>query len=252
VLTLLITALSGSAFWSLAGFWPYECQQLFGPNSYYVAQLVVGYGISTILGIILINFALSYFGGRIRELLTLSSCIMVAGIGALAAVNQNTPNLGVGLTFLGALGCGGILQPAATILTIVSPDEFIATVTALTLSVRLVGGSIGYAIYFNVLQHKLSNILPGNVGTAVAEAGLPLDQIPAFLGAFFGKNGTALAGYATAILIAAEEATKESYVAGFKIVYLVSIAFGGSAVIACLFLDDIKKYMVDRVAVDIH
>ena len=154
--------------------------------------------------------------------------------------------------YLRALEYDGILQPVATILITDSPDELIATVTVLTLSVQLVRGSIGYAIYFNVLQNKLSNILPGNVGTAVAKAGLPWNQIPAIFGALFWGNRSALGGSATAILVAAEEWTKEPYVAGFKIIDLVSIAFCGSAVIACLFLDDIKKYKVDRVTVDIH
>ena len=252
MLTLIITTLSGASFWSLAGFWPYACQQLFSPDGNYVARLLLAYGFSVPLGIIFVNWGLSLSRGAIRELFTVSSCIMIAGIESLATVTQNTLNLGIGLSFLGGLEVGGIIQPAATILTIVSPDEFIATVTSITLSFRLIGGSIGYAIYFNVLQNKLSDILPGNVGAAVARAGLPLDQIPGFLGAFFTKNNTALGQYASVLLLAAEDATKNSYMTEFRLKYLVSIAFGGSAVIASLFLGNIRKYMVDRVAVDIH
>jgi len=44
----------------------------------------------------------------------------------------------------------------------------------------------------------------------------------------------------------------ESYVQGFRLVYLVSIAFGVVAVITALFLGDIRKYMTNHVAVDIH
>jgi len=54
------------------------------------------------------------------------------------------------------------------------------------------------------------------------------------------------------VIGAATEAVKGSYVEGFRLVYLVGLVFGGSAVIACLFLGDIKRFMVDRVAVDIH
>lgn len=144
-----------------------------------------------------------------------------------------------------------MIEPAVTVLTTVCPDEVIATITAATVSIRLVGSSIGFAVYFNVLQNKLTPILPVNVGTAVAQAGLPPDQIPTFLGAFLGQTGS-IAGYAPAVLLAATNALKDSYVEGFRMVYFVSIAFGASAIIACLFLGDIKKFMVDRVAVDIH
>ena len=179
---------------------------------------------------------------------------MCAGIGALASLSPTQHARGMGLAFLGGLGIGGILQPASTILTIVSPDEVIATIVAATVSIRLVGASIGYAVYFNVLQNKLAQILPTNVGTAVAEAGLAPSQLPAFLGAFLTGNQTALAagGYSQAVMLAAEQASLLSYAEGFRLVYLVSIAFGASAIIACLFLGDIRKYMVNRVAVDIH
>ena len=195
---------------------------------------------------------MSKFRGGNRELLTLSSAMMTAGIGALAVVTQDTPQLGQGLSFLGGIGTGGIIQPAVTILTIISPDEVIATITALTISVRLVGASVGYSVYFNTLQKTLSTSIPEKVGAAVVQAGLPVDQVAPFMGAFLGGNTTALGSYALNVIGAAQEAVTESYVEGFRLVYLVSISFGVCAVIACLFLGDIKKYMVDRVAVDIH
>ena len=185
----------------------------------------------------------------------LSSAMMTAGIGALASVDQNHRALGIGLSVLGGFGVGGIIIPAATILTIVCPDDVIATATAITFSVRLIGGSIGYAIYFNVFENKFTDVFPTLVGGAVAQAGLPITQIVGFLEALASQNQTAVAeipGLTPAILEAAQEAVQETYVAAFKRVYLVSIAFGGAAVVASIFLGNIKKYMVDRVAVDIH
>ena len=143
----------------------------------------------------------------------------------------------------------------AVILTIISPDEVIATVAAINLSIRFIGGSIGYAIYFNIFENKLVAVLPSTVAAAAAGAGLPVAEIPSLIGALVAKNATALRlipGITPAILLAAEEAVKDSYVEGFKKVYLVSIAFGGAAIVASIFLGDIKKYMVSRVAVDIH
>ena len=251
MLTFFISGVGGANYWSLVAFWPLECQMLYGPDAMKVAVDVLPFAFSTSLGVILVNMCISWFQGSIRELLTICSCMMTAGVGGLASVTQNTPSVGMGMSFLGGIGIGGITQPAATMLTIVSPDEIIATVTAATISVRLIGATIGYAIYFNVLQNSVLN-LSTIVSAAAIKAGLPSTDLPPFLDAILGQNNTALQQFSVSVVAAAQAAFKDTYVEGFKKVYLVSISFGGSAIIACLFLGNIRKYMVDRVAVDIH
>jgi hypothetical protein len=106
--------------------------------------------------------------------------MMTAGVGGLAAVTQKTPHLGTGLSVLAGLGVGGLVQPAVTMLTIVSPDEVIGTISAATMSIRLIGPTIGYSVYFNVLRNKL-NYLFTNISLGVAHAGLPQDEINDFV-----------------------------------------------------------------------
>src|SRR5437773_10287517 len=111
-------------------------------------------------------------------------------------------------------------------MTIISPDEVIATITAINLSVRFIGGSIGYAIYFNILENKVAEVLPTAVAVAATGAGLPLAEVPALVGALISHNETAIGliqGITPAIVLAAEIAVKDSYVEGFKKLYLVSI-----------------------------
>lgn len=48
---------------------------------------------------------------------------------------------------MAGFGVGGVLVPAATIAITVTPDTTIATCVALSLAIRTIGGSIGYAIY---------------------------------------------------------------------------------------------------------
>lgn len=254
-MTLFITALAGANFYSLLNFWPLECQVLYGPDPHAIARTVVAFGYAVALGVIIVDYCLSLFRGMNRELLLISSVLMTAGVGAMAAVNQTNPSLGIGMSFLGGFGVGGIIVPAAIILTIVSPDEVIATITAITLSVRLIGGSIGYAIYFNVFQNKLVAVFPPIVGTAVIQAGLPVAELEPFLEALANKNTTEIAllhGITPKILLAAQAAVDVAYVQAFRQIYFVSIAFGGAAILASVFLGDIRKYMVDRVAVNIR
>jgi hypothetical protein len=51
---------------------------------------------------------------------------------------------------IGGFGIGGIVVPASIITTIICPDDLIATIAALTLSIRVIGGAVGYAVYYNV------------------------------------------------------------------------------------------------------
>lgn len=161
-----------------------------------------------------------------------------------------------GLLVLAGLGIGGIVVPASIITTIICPDDLIATISALTLSIRVVGGSVGYCIYYNVFISKFIpaakyyiggtmmtklNITSVEVITEVIEltgASL-LDEIKLIPG---------IAGNETAyemVVLAGQIAYAESY----KYVYYVSIAFGAVSILAACFLGDITKYMDDHVAV---
>lgn len=208
-------------------------------------------GFALIAGIVAVNMGITTFRGANRELFMLSTMAMTSGIAALAAVRENNLGLGIGLSILAGIGVGGIVQPAVTMLTIISPDEIIATITSITISIRLVGAAIGYAISFNAYNSQLAK-LPTNIATAVTKAGLPLNQTNTFIEALINNKTTVLGSFPASILLVGEEAILDTYLDGFKKVYLVNIAFGVLALIACLFLGNIKKYMVDRVAVDIH
>lgn len=100
---------------------------------------------------------LTYTRGHIR-LLMLGSCIfMTAGGGAMAALRTNNIWLVYVVLTIAGLGIGGIVVPASIITNIICPDELIATVTALTLAIRVLGGAIGYCIYYNVFAQKFAH-----------------------------------------------------------------------------------------------
>jgi hypothetical protein len=240
----------GANFWSVAAFWPLQVQQLYGSSGVKYDLLTYGYGL--IVGMVLFNWAISVFPNLIRELLTFGASMMIAGIAALGVLTPSSASLGRGLAFLAACGSGGLISPPVTIMTCVCPDEFIGTASALMNSLRYIGASVGYAVYFSVLDRKLADVLPTNVATAAIDAGLPAGQAPSFVGALLAANSTSLATYPLTILEAGEGAVVTSYEEGFKLVYLVSISFGGIAVLCCLFLGNIGKHIKNRLAVDIH
>lgn len=139
------------------------------------------------------------------------------------------------------------------------PQDLIATISALTLSIRVAGGGIGYTIYYNIFiskfvpnaQHYIGGVMLTELNitntTYIAEAieltgASLLDELKVIPG--IAGNETAY----NAVVAAGQLAYAESY----KWVYYASIGFGGVSIIAACFLGNIKKYMNDHVAVVMH
>lgn len=172
LLTLVITFVSGSNFFSVLLFWPTQSYNSYGhdPLSVGIRNLALGFPILAGACIILVLIGLT--GGRIRELMVVSCIFMTAGMytqlhqtgtqrltcssgcGAMAALNEHNLYIVYPILIISGLGIGGIVVPASIISTIICPDELIATVAALTLAIRVLGGAIGYAVYYNVFVNK--------------------------------------------------------------------------------------------------
>lgn len=176
--------------------------------------------------------------------------------GALAAANPTNPHVAIAMEILAGFGIGGILVPAATIAVTVCPDEVIATCIALSLSIRVIGGSIGYAIYYNVFINKLTAKLPVFVGTFAVKAGLPLTSATQFVTLFLTAPeelaSADIPGLTEAVVAAATLGSQYAYAESLKYVWFASIAFGALSIAACLFLGDISKYMTNRIAANIR
>jgi hypothetical protein len=109
-LTLFITGVAGANFYSLLNFWPLEAQTLYGPDPHRVARTIIPFGYAVASGVIFVNIGLSWLHGANRELLVISSAMMTAGVGALAAVNTGNQGLGIGVSVLGGFGVGGYFR----------------------------------------------------------------------------------------------------------------------------------------------
>lgn len=179
---------------------------------------------------------------------------MTAFGGSFACVNPDREGLAIALGTITGFGVGSVLVPAATVAVTVTPDTSIATCVALSLTIRAVGGSIGYAIYYNVFINKLTPNLIKYVGEYAVVAGLPLTSAPAFLEAFLTKSPAVakIPGVTPGVIEAATIGTRWAYAESLKYVWLSSISFGCCAIIACLFIGNIGKYMTSRVAARIR
>ncbi|KXJ85741.1 MFS multidrug transporter-like protein [Microdochium bolleyi] len=255
IMTLIITFISGANFFSILMFWPTQAFNVYGhdPVGVGLRGLPVGLGIMT--GACVVLWLLSVFRGHNRMLMIISSVLMTAGCGALAAARRDNLYQVWGILVVAGLGIGGIVVPASIITTIITPPELIATIAALTLSIRVIGGSIGYACYYNVFLSKFVPAATTHIGGTMVQAGLTspalIKTVIELTGASLIEEIGQLPGIAgneqlhQALIYAGQVAYAESYV----YVYYASIAFGSVSIIASCFLGDIGQFMDDKVAV---
>ncbi len=259
-LTLIITFISGANFFAVLLFWPSQAYNVYGHDPIGVGLRGLPIGFAILIGAFIVLWLLTVFKGHNRELMVISSCIMTAGVGSLASLHVDTLHRAWGSLIIAGLGIGGIVVPASIISTIICPDDLIATVAALTLAVRVIGGSVAYAIYFNIFANRFLSNTEIYIGgametklditntTAITQAIIltstslteQIKMIPAVASCPLGAN----LAYET-IIAAGQLAYAESY----RYVYLVSISFGVVSIVASLFLGNIDSFMDNHIAV---
>ena len=261
ILTLIITFFSGANFFALLFFWPTQSYNVYGNNYIQVGIRGLPIGFCIIGGAAISLVLIGVTKGRIRALLIFFSAMMTAGTGGMACVHVWNLNTIYAPLIIGCLGTGGVVVPCSIITTIICPDDLIATITALTLSIRVIGGAIGFTIYYNVFYHKFTGYAYEIVGIKAC-----VEQLLIFNKTLVTELAT-LAGNAQfdelrrvtdtfqdtpnayPVIIGA---TQVAFSYAYRYPYYVSIAFGGIPVICSCFLGNIRKYMDDHVAVVMH
>lgn len=255
ILTLIITFISGANFFSVLLFWPTQAFNSYGHDPIGVGLRGMPIGFSILAGACIVLWLLSVFRGQNRLFLFISSCLMTAGCGALASARLDNLNAVYGILVVAGLGIGGIVVPASIITTIICPDDLIATVTALTLAVRVIGGAIGYTVYYNVFINKFVPIATNTIGATCYAYNI---TDPKIIGEVIELTGASLVEAIlhvpgvdgnTTIWQSLVHAGQQSYADAYPYVYYASISFGVISCIASLFLGDIRKYMNEHVAV---
>ncbi|KAL4997025.1 fungal trichothecene efflux pump-domain-containing protein [Aspergillus recurvatus] len=243
ILTLVITFISGANFFSVLMFWPTQAFNVYGhdPVDIGIRSLPIGFGIMG--GACIVLWLLSVLRGHNKELLIASSILMTAGCGAMAVADVDNMHQLWGILVVAGLGIGGIVVPASIITTIICPDDLIATISALTLSIRVVGGSIGYAIYYNVFVNKFVPNAGHYIG-GVMSTQLNITDVSLITEAIELTSGSLLEGLHEIPGIKGSQAAYEAvvlagqiaYAESYKWVYYASIGFGGPT--EALYLDD--------------
>lgn len=241
----------GMFFYSALNFLPLTWSNVYPNDPLAVGAKGLGPAISTTIGAIFFNACLSKFRNHSREVLLTGAVFMTAFGGALATMTPDNPKTTVALATLTCFGLGGMIVPTASVALLVAPDQLLTTTAALSLSVRTVGGAIGYSIYYNVFVNKLKKLLPEYAAEYAIQAGLPLTDAKEFVTVLLTEPAkiATVPGFSLQILNAAEVGIRWAYAISLHYVWYTSIAFGVCAIVCCLFLGSTAKYQTNRVAV---
>ncbi|KAK0656487.1 fungal trichothecene efflux pump [Cercophora newfieldiana] len=254
ILTMIITFISGANFFSVLMIWPSEAYNVYGHDPIDVGIRGLPFAFGTLAGCLISLVLLSVLRGNIRWLLLGSSVVMTAGCGGLAAARVDNIHTVYGILFVAGLGVGGIVVPASTVTTYICPSDLLATITSLTIAIRIVGGAVGYAVYFSVFVNSLKGELPFFLVPACYKLGITNEEV---IRAIIGMTAESMIDEIRSLPGMGTEAAYQSivkagrlaYASAYPGVFYASIAFGVISILASLFLEDVSDFIDDEVTV---
>jgi hypothetical protein len=233
------------------------------PTGVGLRGLPIGFGI--IVGAFMCLVLIPITKGRIRVLLVFFTALMTAFTGAIAIARPDNLSTMYAIVTFASIGCGAVIIPCSIIAQIACPGELIATVTAITLSLRYVGGAIAFAVYLNLFYSRVEEHLTEELGKKVlayggvvnplTPAGLKVvAEITTLMGNAKFSDVKHILATAPAniilnrnayprILAASQKAFAESY----SLPFYVSIAFGGLCFILAFFVGDIGPLLTAQI-----
>jgi hypothetical protein len=198
----------------------------------------------------------------------LFTALMTAGTGAVAVSTPQNLNTIYAIVTLASIGVGGVIIPSSIIAQIACPDELIATITAITLSIRYIGGAIGFAVYSNLFFRKVTDNLTELVATETLAGQLIINpttpqglRVIAHITELIGNarfnevkeilatSPQVLRRDAYPLIIASAQ---EAFALAYKWPYYVSIAFGALCFILSFFVGDIGSLLTAQVAAPVE
>lgn len=173
----------------------------------------------------------------------------------MAAIDPHNIATVWGPFIIGLLGVGGVLFPNQLVVTIITPDDLLATITSLTFTVRGVGQLIGLVIFQNRLVEQVTKytyqyIVPVCISIGIFDP-IAIKSLAGNLTAvpFQVYAREQLTSLSPQNLETLREATVVAFGKSFPLIYYIGLAFGAVACIASVAMGDISQYMDRHIAV---
>jgi hypothetical protein len=230
-----------------------------------IRSLPIGFGI--IGGAVICLLLIPITKGRVRALMIFFTALMTAGTGAVAVSTPHNLSALYAIVTFASIGVGGVIIPSSIIAQIACPDELIATITAITLSIRYIGGAIGFAVYSNLFfRHVTENLtdivatrtlaLQGIINPTTPQGLATIAHVTELIGnarfnevkQILATSPMVLRRNAYPIIIASAQ---EAFALAYRWPYYVSIAFGTLCFILSFFVGDIGPLLTTQVAASV-
>ncbi|BGP71293.1 hypothetical protein NBRC10513v2_004662 [Rhodotorula toruloides] len=169
-------------------------------------------------------------------------CFAVATIGF--AMSGTNGNMATAFNAVGGIGFTAPLTLLITLVQLSTPPLFIGIASALTISVRTLGGVVGYAIAEAIYGSLTNTQIPENILKAVIPMGFNPQYLGPLIGFLMSGQGLAAIPNITGPMIgAASAALKETQAHAYKIVWFAFLPGSILAAIGCAMFHNPKERM---------
>ncbi|ROT40441.1 MFS general substrate transporter [Sodiomyces alkalinus F11] len=199
-------------------------------------------------------FLLTAFGRKVghwKWSMTVSVVSLVIWGSLLALITPHNKAMMISFVAMAQLSYGWAAYLAVTYTQLGVPQEMLGISGGLAGTARYAGGAVASACYSTAIANGFASKTAELVPKAALEAGLPEASLEAVVAAA-GGGARALAGIpgvTPAVIEAVVDASKWASANGLRNAALVSMAFGLTGVVLCLFLEDIEPKMTPKIEI---
>lgn len=184
----------------------------------------------------------------------IGAAVIASALLTAAAADLDNRSLTEGLIIPGAFAMGIVESVSITTSTFpLRSQEEIGQGGGLSGSTRNFCSAVAVAVYTATLGNRLLTTVPANVYPVATGMGLPQGSLAALAAALQGKGSYgAVQGLTPAIQDAVQEPYRHAFKQAASTVFLVSLAFSGTAVILALFTTENDQSTQHYVAGALH
>jgi uncharacterized membrane protein YeaQ/YmgE (transglycosylase-associated protein family) len=240
----------GMLYYSILVLWPQQVAALYATDPLTIGWYASAGGFGGLVLSPLFGLSQRLFQHSRWHLLA-ATVLMAVFCGCLATSTRETDVSSAALVAL-CFGMVGAVSLLSLSMAQVGVDHnYIGVATAFMITIRSMGGAVATVVYVTILQNRLQSDLPKFVGIPLTEAGVPPSRIPSIISALVNSHFTNsfLAGLSQNTLQAGKIGLQNAYADSFRLVYLISIAFGVIGIIVVAFAADVDHLMTSQVEI---
>jgi MFS family permease len=254
-ITLLAVFTAGMVFFGGQAYIPQEVLYLFTSDPVMTSIWSYPYNICTILGAAFSGIYMAW-SKEAKGLMIGSFAALTLGSGLMAIVKPDINFAGWFFpTGLMGFAVGVQVATSIVIVSLCTPDRFIALSVSLCGSVRGLGGSIGVTIFNSIYNSKIDHFLPAKVAEVLIESGFSQDTVseilPGLLAAVHAGSAEAILtipGMTVEIAMAVERGVQTAFADSFRFIWYAIIPFAAVSIGLSLFLKSTRDQMTNVVA----